>query len=188
MSFWGEPLWLVLLFVGPCLLFVYCMCVNQYLHWLVEMSLVKNGAQMWWQQVSFPIVLGFACGGALVGIFPLQWVGISFLVLGNCDPERPFCTAFVCLVFDNTCRDNQSSIPSYSPPRVKERRFFFNTAWPLYSLDSEEKLVKMKLFWNSKTVFFLHMQLEKAGLMKYTFSEFWPWENKNISRKKLEVN
>lgn len=31
-SFWGGPLWFVLLCVGPCLLFVYGVCVNQYLH------------------------------------------------------------------------------------------------------------------------------------------------------------
>lgn len=31
-SFRGGPFWFVLLCVGPCLLFAYCMCVNQYLH------------------------------------------------------------------------------------------------------------------------------------------------------------
>lgn len=41
-----------------------------------------------------------------------------FLVLGTCDPEETFCTAFVCLRFGNAFLDNQSSIAFYSTPKV----------------------------------------------------------------------
>ena len=119
-SFWGEPLWFAfflvgLLFVGPCLLFVCCMCVNQYLHWLVEMSLVNNGAEcddtrypslLCWDSPVVKRCLGFSLCN--------DWEA-PFSVLGNCDPARPFCIAFVWLIFDNACCDNQSSFHLIGP-------------------------------------------------------------------------
>ena len=38
---------------------------------------IGNSAHVWWHRVSILFVLGFTCGGALVRIFPSQWMGIS---------------------------------------------------------------------------------------------------------------
>ena len=50
-------------------------------------------------------------------------------------------------------------------------------------------MVKMKLFWNSKTVFSppLNMQLKKASLIKYCF-KILTQENKTMLKRKLEGN
>lgn len=65
-EFLGYPL-------SDSLLTVYVCIVLAFVSW----DIFGNGACVWWHQLPFVIALGFTCGGVLVGIFPLQWMGIS---------------------------------------------------------------------------------------------------------------
>lgn len=66
--------------------------MNNWAHMCIMSSLMNNGAgkcihSTWDTRVSFPIVLAFACGGVLVGIFSLPALVIlfSFISDGNRD-------------------------------------------------------------------------------------------------------
>ena len=134
----GGYTWADSLYVGP---YVCCLYVRQYLHWPTEMSLVNSAAHVWWR-----IELGFACGAALVSIFPfgLALVIHSVLFLMGCWLRfSPFWLkghGFGISLFGarelwswdnilNYClldiwwhqprvMDDQSSVPSYSSARV----------------------------------------------------------------------
>ena len=43
-------------------------------------------------------------------------------------------------------------------------------------------------FLKFQNLYFLHVQLQKTSLIKYFFSEHWLSENKNILRRKPDVN
>ena len=57
---------------------------------------------------------------------------------------------------------------SYETTTTEKERWFL-TGWPQYSLDSRENLLRKNFFWNCKSGSSLHMQLEKASLLKYFF-------------------
>lgn len=100
---------------------------------------------------------------------------LIFVVLGNYESERPFCTASVCLVFDNTWHLIIIRALFHlivTPPGLKKKIFFY-TAWPLYSLDSGGggNLVKMKLFQFQDWPFFVYA-VGESWLDEVFFSEF----------------
>ena len=54
---------------------------------------------------------------------------------------------------------------------MTEKKFFFlDSVWQQFSLDSAENWLRWNS-WNSKNLFFLYMQLEKASLIKHCFSD-----------------
>ena len=143
-------------------LFVVCVCFSTCIGQL--RSLWYQGLCVW-HQVYFPIVLvGFSYSGALVGIFPLQWMRIS-----------PFCarelssreTLVNCFFFFFFFLDSWPHLPWSSelysiwetPPTpgyvlqnweifsmlLERERRFFNTCMATRILRLWRKLVKMKL-------------------------------------------
>lgn len=114
---WNFRLYLLWFYVWVTVAYLLFVCVCVSLHWSTETYLFMG---LECDDTS--------CPSPLHCFLPVveHWLGFSlcsggespFLELGNCDPEGLFCIAFVCLIFDNICHDNQSSLPSYSPPRV----------------------------------------------------------------------
>ena len=54
---------------------------------------------------------------------------------------------------------------------TEKKFFFFGQCMATVFFRLCRKLVKIKLSWNSKNLFFLYMQLEKASLIKHFFSD-----------------
>ena len=90
---WKWNLW-----ATPCLMFclwdyVCCLYVCQYLHWLVETSLVNKRAHMWQHQGILPYCVRFCLWQNVVGIFPfglaLLWVIRALFQLVAPPPTTP---------------------------------------------------------------------------------------------------